>query len=70
MDNKWYSRSYLGRSFDKFLKSEMKLNDFMLLQEELQRVSVQLQQLNNFIENGLQNKTGKIRISQKEAKVN
>ncbi len=55
----WYSKSYLGRAFDKFLDSEMNLKDFTRLQEELQSVSVQLRELNSFIESGSQNKTGR-----------
>ncbi len=68
--NNWYSRHYLGRSFDKFLESEMKLKDFMLLQEELQSVSVQLQELSSFIESGSRNKTGRIRTRLNEVKEN
>jgi len=55
---------YLGRSFDNFLNSEMTLTDFMLLQEELQQVLVQLQLSKNFIESGYQNKIGKTHIRQ------
>ncbi len=62
----WYSREYLGRHFDNFLKSEMTLKDFMLLQEELQQVLVQLQESRRFTKNGYQNKIGEIRIRQKE----
>jgi len=62
MDDKWYSRSYLGRHFDKFLESEMTLTDFMLLQAELQSVLVQLQESKRFTENGFRNRTGRIHI--------
>jgi len=65
----WYSRQYLGRSFDKFLKSEMNLSDFLLLQQELSQVSVQLQELNSFIANGSQNKIGATHTSPEEVKV-
>ncbi len=64
----WYSREYLGRAFDRFLDSEMSLNDFMLLQQELQLVSEQLQALKHFIESGYQSKTGRIHIRQNEQK--
>jgi len=67
-EQNWYSRQYLGKHFDRFLKSEMKLRDFMLLQEVLQEVLVQLRLSNNFIKNGYQSKTGKIRIRQNEQK--
>ncbi len=56
----WYSRQYLGKSFDRFLNSDMNMTDFLQLQEELQSVSVQLQELNSFIESGSRNKIGKI----------
>ncbi len=56
----WYSRKYLGRQFDKFLKSEMTLKDFTLLQAELQQVLVQLRESRRFTENGYPNKTGGI----------
>ncbi len=69
-EKSWYSRQYLGKAFDRFLNSEMKSNDFLLLQQELLSVSVQLQELNSFIENGLRSKTGKIHIRAKEAKGN
>ncbi len=62
----WYSREYLGRHFDKFLESDMKPIDFLQLQQELQLVSVQLQELNSFIANGYQSKTGRIHISRNE----
>ncbi len=68
MDDKWYSRDYLGKAFDKFLKSEMNLKDFSLLQVELQQVSGQLQELNNFIRSGSRNKTGKIHIKPNDSK--
>ncbi len=68
MDEHWYSRRYLGRSFDRFLESDMKQTDFLQLQQELQLVSVQLQELNNFIASGYQNKTGKIHISRNEVR--
>ncbi len=68
MDNHWYSRQYLGRSFDIFLKSKMNLKDFTLLQQELQQVLVQLQESNNFIESGYPNKIGKTHTRQKEEK--
>ncbi len=64
----WYSRHYLGKSFDRFLSSEMKLSDFTRLQEELQRVSVQLQELDSFIENGSRNRTGKTRTRIEEVR--
>ncbi len=64
----WYSREYLGKAFDKFLESDMKQNDFLLLQQELQLVSVQLQELNNFIASGYQSKTGRIHISRNEVR--
>ncbi len=68
MDNHWYSRQYLGRSFDIFLKSKMNLKDFMLLQQELQQVLVQLQESSNFTKSGLQNKIGETHIRQREEK--
>ncbi len=59
----WYSRNYLGKEFAIFLESDMKRIDFLRLQSALESVSVQLQELNSFIENGFQNKTGKIHTS-------
>ena len=64
--NSWYSRQYLGKSFDRFLKSKMTLKDFMQLQEVLQQVLVQLQARRAFIENGSRNKTGAIHIRTNE----
>ncbi len=64
----WYSKNYLGRSFDKFLDSDMNTTDFLQLQQELRLVSVQLQLLNNFIKNGSRNKTGRTHIKQNELK--
>ncbi len=64
----WYSRLYLGRSFDIFLASELKQKDFMRLQSELQSVSEQLLELNSFIASGYPNKIGGIHIKRKEAK--
>ncbi len=64
----WYSREYLGKQFDKFLNSDMNSTDILHLQEELRLVSEQLQLSNSFIENGFQNKTGRIHIRQSEAK--
>ncbi len=64
----WYSREYLGRSFDNFLDSEMTPKDFMQLQQALQRVSVQLLELNSFIESGFLSKTGRIHIKLSEGK--
>ena len=58
----WYSRSYLGKHFDRFLNSEMSLKDFQLLQAELQQVLVQLQLSRDFTKSGLTNRTGKIHI--------
>ncbi len=60
MDNQWYSRSYLGKQFDNFLSSDMNLKDFIILQEALQQVLVQLQESKRFIESGYPNKIGKI----------
>ncbi len=62
----WYSRNYLGKEFAIFLESDMKRIDFLRLQSALESVSVQLQELNSFIENGFQNKTGKIHTSLNE----
>ncbi len=67
-EQNWYSRQYLGKHFDNFLKSEMSLSDFMLLQAELQQVLVQLQLSSNFIESGSQNKTGRTHTRLKEPK--
>jgi len=64
----WYSRDYLGKGFDRFLKSDMKLSDFITLQEELQRVLVQLQLSRSFTESGYPNKIGKIHIKPSEPK--
>ncbi len=66
----WYSRLYLGRSFDKFLDSEMKQIDFLRLQSELQSVSVQLQELNSFIASGYPSKIGGIHTKPREVKEN
>ncbi len=70
MVTNWYSRQYLGKSFDKFLNSDMNMTDFLQLQEALQSVSVQLRELNSFIESGSRNKIGRTRISQREEKAN
>ncbi len=64
----WYSREFLGRSFDRFLKSDMKQTDFLQLQSELQSVSVQLRELNSFIESGSLSRTGKTHTKPKEEK--
>ncbi len=60
MDKHWYSRQYLGKHFDNFLKSDMNSTDFMQLQEVLQQVLVQLRARNNFIASGYPNKIGGI----------
>ncbi len=64
MIESWYSRSYLGRSFDRFLESEMNSKDFQLLQAELQSVLVQLQESKRFTESGFQNRIGGTRTKQ------
>ncbi len=68
MISNWYSRDYLGREFDKFLKSEMKLSDFTQLQVVLQQVLVQLRLLDNFTKSGYPSRDGKIHTKTKEAK--
>ncbi len=70
MFDSWYSRQYLGKAFNRFLESKMKLKDFTLLQSELLSVSVQLQELNNFIESGSRNKIGGIRTKASVEKEN
>ena len=62
----WYTREYLGRYFDRFLDSEMSLTDFMRLQEELQRVLVQLQESRSFIASGSLNRIGGTPIRPRE----
>jgi len=62
----WYTREYLGKHFDRFLKSGMSLKDFMRLQEVLQEVLVQLQESRRFIESGYRNKTGRIPTKPRE----
>ncbi len=64
----WYSKNYLGRSFDKFLNSDMNMTDFLQLQEELRQVSVQLRLLDSFIKSGSRNKTGKTHTKVNEEK--
>ncbi len=64
----WYTREYLGKSFDNFLKSEMNSNDFKHLLQVLQRVSEQLRVSSSFIESGYPNKIGKIPIKPKGRK--
>ncbi len=59
MGSNWYSKSYLGKSFDKFLSSDMSTTDFMQLEQVLQQVSEQLRMREVFIKNGFLNKTGK-----------
>jgi len=62
MNSKWYSQQYLGKSFDRFLKSDMNSIDFKRLQEVLQQVSAQLQLREDFIKSGSINRTGKTHI--------
>ncbi len=68
--NEWYSRQYLGKSFDRFLKSEMSLKDFQRLQQELQQVLVQLRLSRDFTGNGLTNRIGGTHTKIREAKEN
>ncbi len=70
MVTNWYSRQYLGKSFDKFLNSDMNMTDFLQLQEALQQVSVQLRELNSFIANGSRSRIGKTHIRPREEKAN